>query len=94
MTYAARPNEREKVNTYTQPTAAIREYQKLQHLVNRRCRENDDLETKKFWVTLGYEKAAEIANTHSLTIFELIDAWETWTETIEKEREEIRKAGN
>ena len=82
------------MNTYTQPTAAVREYQRLQHLVNRRCNENQDLETKKFWVNVGYEKAAEIAQANNLTIFDLVDAWETWTETIEKEREEIRKAGN
>lgn len=94
LTYAARPNERDKMNTYTQPTAAVREYQRLQQLVNRRCNENKDLETKKFWVNVGYEKAAEIAQANNLTIFDLVAAWETWTETIEKEREEIRKAGN
>ncbi len=95
MTYRPKgPNEREKMNTYTQPTAGVREYQKIQHLVNRRIQETDNTDIKKFWVNLHAEKAAEIAQANSLTIFQLVEAWETWTETIEKERAEIRKAGN
>lgn len=82
------------MNTYTQPTAAVREYQKLQHLANRRIAETDNTDIKKFWVSLHAETAAEIAQANNLTIFELVDAWETWTNAIEKERAEIRKAGN
>ena len=81
------------MNKYTQPTEAIREYQKLQHLVNRRIEETDNIDSKKFWVNLFFEKTKEIAQAHSLTIFDLIDQWETWAETVEKEREAIRKAG-
>ncbi len=83
-----------KMNTYTQTTEAIREYQKLQHLVNRRIEETDNTDIKKFWVRLHAEKAAEIAQAHSLTIFDLVDQWETWAEAVEKEREAIRKADN
>ena len=78
------------MTTYAQPTEAVREYQKLQHLVNRRCEERQDLETKKFWINIHNEKTAEIASAHGLTIFSLIEAWENWVEAVDKKRDEIR----
>jgi hypothetical protein len=79
------------MNKYTQPSTAVREYQRISHLVDRRIAERPDLDTKRFWLAQLQERATEIAEANGLTIFELVDQWEAWTEAVEAERELVRQ---
>jgi hypothetical protein len=76
------------MNKYTQPTEAVREFQKIHQLINRRMDEDNRPTSRQFWANVRFDKISKIAQTHSLTIFDLVHEWEAWDETVQRQRQE------
>lgn len=79
------------MNKYTQPTEAVREYQRLNSLITRRINESNGPADRAFWVRLHEAKALEITAKFEVSMSELVDSWIEWTETVEAERELVRQ---
>jgi len=74
------------MTTYTKATPAVMEYQRLTSVVDRRIEENNSLDSIRFWMNQLHTRGTDIAERHGVTIFELVDAWVAWTQTIDAER--------
>ena len=67
-------------------THSVREYQKLVALVDRRIAENSSIESMQFWNSFQHQRALEIATEAGITIFQLVDSWIEWTESVDAAR--------
>lgn len=75
----------------TVATPAVKAYQRLTSVIDRRLEEQPSLDATRFWLNQYHVRGTEIASEHGLTIFELVDAWVAWTKAIDAEREQDRK---
>lgn len=67
-------------------THSVREYQKLVSLVNRRLAESSSIENTQFWHEFLHQRALEIASEANIGIFELVESWIEWTESVDAAR--------
>ena len=67
-------------------SAAVREYQILQSIINRRQAETNHPADRAFWNRLLVQRATEIAEAHDTNVPDLIDAWFAWSEAVQAQR--------
>jgi hypothetical protein len=75
-------------------TPAVREYQKLQSVINSRIAETNQPAEWRFWNQRLHTQATEIASEYDLSVIELVDAWLEWCDKVDAARADyIAKAG-
>jgi hypothetical protein len=62
-------------------TEAAREYQLVSSRTTIGMRAANSAQDRTFWSNWHYSKSLEIANKHGLTIRELMDTWEAYSES-------------
>ena len=70
----------------TKPSAAVLEYQRVNASCVRGVERSAQAEGRAWWTAYHETRARQIAETHNLSIDDLIDAWAKWVDEVEAAR--------
>lgn len=74
---------------YQIASAHVMAYQKLQSVIARKISETSRPEDWRFWNQRLHDGATEIAETYGVSIFQIVDEWESWAESVDIQRKRI-----